>query len=115
MTAITTYPLVRANAPERGLSSVHAVEKISSRTGFDGEYASRQQPQSWICTAAGKRAPSRSGTDESDPYWDSPRLKPAFVAQVMGQVYGTNGNPPSAGAAYRRPAPVRPAVFDKTV
>jgi hypothetical protein len=115
MTAIAAYSIVRANALERGTSSVHAVEKISPRSEFDGEYASRHQPQSWICTSSGKRSTSRSGTSEVDPYWDGPRLTPTFVAQVMGQVYGTNTTSPSAAAAYRRTVPVCPAVFDRNV
>lgn len=115
MTAITTYPLVKANALRRDHASVQAVEKISNRAGFDGEYASRREPQSWICTPATKRTASQSDTDGTDPYWDAPRLKPTFVAQVMGQVYCSAGPRASAGAAYRTlPAP-RPAVLDEEI
>jgi len=115
MTAITGYSLVRTGAAHREQSSVRAVEKINGRAGFDGEYTSRREPQSWICTPAPKRATSQSGTDAVDPYWDAPRLTPAFVAQVMGQVYCSNVPSPSAGAAYRAiPAP-HPTVLDKNV
>jgi hypothetical protein len=115
MTAITAYPLVRASAANRGQSSVHAVEKISPCAGIDGEYASRREPQSWVCTPRDKRNASQAGTEQSDPYWDAPRLTPTFVAQVMGQVYCTNAPLPSAGAAYRAAPAPRPVLLDENV
>ena len=115
MTAITAYPIVRTSAAQRGNSSVHAVEKVSPAAGIDGESTSRHQPQSWVCTPKSKRSSSQSDTDQTDPYWDGPRLTPAFVAQVMGQVYCTNAPLPSAGAAYRAPSILRPVLFDENV
>lgn len=115
MTAISTYFLARTGAERRQHSSVHAVEKISARAGFDGEYDKRREPQSWICTPASKPHASQSGTDKTDPYWDAPRLTPTFVAQVMGQVYCTNAALPSAGTAYRTTLSVHPTRLDKTV
>ncbi|GAA0576784.1 hypothetical protein GCM10008942_27070 [Rhizomicrobium electricum] len=94
---------------------MHAVEKISASAGIDGEYTSRREPQSWICTPAAKRASSQSGTEQSDPYWDAPRLTPTFVAHVMGQVYCPHAPLPSAGAAYRATPAPRPVVFDKKI
>jgi hypothetical protein len=115
MTAITAYPIVRASAAGRDHASVKAVEKISSRAGFDGEYSSRREPQSWICTPLTKRTSSQTETDQSDPYWDAPRLKPTFVAQVMGQVYCPATPQAAAGEAYRTaPAPLA-LVFDKEI
>ena len=32
-------------------------------------------------------APSRRGTEAFAPYWHGPRLRPAFVAQVLGQFF----------------------------
>jgi hypothetical protein len=32
---------------------------------------------------------SRTGTFEHAPLWYGPRLRPAFVAQVLGQVFAT--------------------------
>lgn len=107
--------MVRANAAHRDSTSVHAVEKISPRADFDGEYASRREPQTWVCTAQNKRSSSQSGTEQSDPYWDAPRLTPTFVAQVMGQVYCTNAPIPSSGAAYRSSPAPRPVLFDENV
>lgn len=113
--AITAYAPVRPHAERREQSSVHAVEKISPHAGFDGEHTTRREPKSWICTAAAHPAPSPSGTEQSDPYWDAPRLTPAFVAQVMGQVYCPAAQIPSAGSAYRTAAPVRPVRLDREI
>jgi hypothetical protein len=115
MTAIAAYPVVRANFAKREQSSVHAIEKINTRAGFDGEFTSRQQPQSWICTPHAPHQVSQSGTDQSDPFWDGPRLTPQFVAHVMGQVYCTQMPAPSAGQAYRRAATLAPTVIDQNV
>ena len=115
MTAITAYPIVRTYAGSRGTASSHAVEKVSPAAGIDGESTSRHPAQTWVCTTKTKRAPSHSDTDQTDPYWDAPRLTPTFVAQVMGQVYCTNAPLPSAGAAYRAAPSPRPVLFDENV
>ena len=115
MTAIAAYSVVRASFAKRENSSVQAVEKISARDGFDGEFTSRQQPQSWICTPHAPRNSSQSGTSDSDPFWDGPRLTPQFVAHVMGQVYCTRTPDPSAGAAYRRAVALAPKLIDQNV
>ena len=45
--------------------------------------------------------PSHSGTRETAPLWYGPRLRPAFVAQVIGQIlYPENRDPRPALAAY---------------
>lgn len=115
MTAITGYSLVRTGAAHREQSSVRAIEKINTRAGFDGEHTSRREPPTWICTPTPKRETSQTGTDQSDPYWDAPRLKPTFVAQVMGQVYCTQAPLPSAGAAYRATPALHPTVLDENI
>ena len=115
MTAIAAYPVVRASFAKREHSSVQAVEKISARDGFDGEFTSRQQPKSWICIPHASREASQSGTEQSDPFWDGPRLTPQFVAHVMGQVYCTKTADPSAAEAYRRAVALAPKVIDRRV
>jgi hypothetical protein len=115
MMAIAAYSVVRTSFAKREQPSVHAVEKITARDGFDGEFTSRQQPQSWICTPHAPRQPSQSGTDDSDPFWDGPRLTPQFVAHVMGQVYCTQTPDPSAAGAYRRAVALAPKLIDQNV
>ena len=43
-------------------------------------------------------------TARFDPLWDAPRLKPAFVAQLMGQVMPQGRVTATAGAAYGKAA-----------
>ena len=63
-----------------------AIEKCSPASALD------RQPQG-TPHAEAKKPPRiqvelvcHDGTDGFDPKWDGPRLLPAFVAQVMGQV-----------------------------
>jgi hypothetical protein len=44
----------------------------------------------------------QEGTDRFDPIQDAPRLRPAFVAQLLGQVMAASPTDRSAQAAYRR-------------
>jgi hypothetical protein len=114
MTAITAYTPVRASAEKRGRSSVHAVAKIRAKANFDGEYAARREPKSWICTPCEPREASHSGTTDDASFWDAPRLKAEFVAQVLGQALVAKAPKASAAAAYGRP--LRSAArFDKAV
>lgn len=54
--------------------------------------------------------PSQSDTGDCVPLWHGPRLRPAFVAQILGQVltHASRCDPHSIFAAYEdgmRPAP----------
>ena len=115
MTAITPYPAVKAFAQKRDGLSVHAVEKVRPRADFNGEQSDYHEPPTWICTPVERRKSSHSETNGSDPYWDTPRLKPEFVAQVMGQVYCRDSSGPAAGSTYRHPANLAPMLFDEKI
>ena len=116
MTAIASYALVKTSAVQRAGRNVRAVEKIKPRANFDGEYENRRQPKSWICVPYERRQPCQSGTVDDGSFWDGPRLKSEFAAQVIGQAMATAGEPKtSAGAAYRRPAFILLPLFDKNV
>lgn len=61
---------------------------------------------------------SHSGTRERTPLWYGPRLRPAFVAQVLGQVlFPESPDPRSALAAYDegRARPLPRAVLNRSV
>ena len=61
-------------------------EKSSASSALDG------QPQDFNADERSARAPVRvelvcqEETPRFDPFWDGPKLLPAFVAQVMGQM-----------------------------
>ena len=114
MTTIAAFHSARASAENRAAAASHAVAKIKGRAQFDGEYAGRRQPKSWSCPACEKRKTSQSGTSENASFWDAPRLKSEFAAQVLGQALGCHAPDASAAAAYRKIAAF-PARLDKAV
>jgi hypothetical protein len=94
---------------------VRAVEKIKPRAEFNGERESRRDPQSWICIPYQRPATCQSGTVDDGSYWDGPRLKSEFAAQVLGQALPANDAKVSAATAYRRPQFVLLPLFDENV
>ena len=57
----------------------------ASRT-LDGECAGEDELRRGAQPHRLAVQPSRNGTQATAPLWNGPRLKPAFVAQVLGQV-----------------------------
>lgn len=105
--AIATAGSGYASRP-RGLrvEKAHITSDLRNETPPDDERRS-----------AGRRAQdarnvSRFDTASSEPLWNGPRLRAAFVAQVIGQLL--EERPVPAHAAYRRswPQPPRPRLFD---
>ena len=116
MTAIASYALVKTSAGQRAGRNVRAVEKIKPRANFDGEYENRRQPKSWICVPYERRQPCQSGTVDDGSFWDGPRLKSEFAAQVLGQAMAATDAPTTLrGAAYRKPAFVLLPLFNKNI
>lgn len=67
----------------RGIERVRGAGTSNSSRTLDGECAGEEP----YARSAPRRAPvSQIGTEESAPLWNGPRLRPAFVAQVLGQV-----------------------------
>ena len=81
----TISPAWSAIAP-RARERVRGIGDASSSPAFDGE--SGGQTEFRRSEQRDRRAAplSRIGTGFSAPNWNGPRLKPAFVAQVLGQV-----------------------------
>jgi hypothetical protein len=53
------------------------------------------------------------GTAAFDPFRDAPKLRPAFVAQVLGQVMAAGRANPSTPSAYGRAAGAGGRLIDK--
>lgn len=94
---------------------MRAVEKIRPRAEFNGERERRGEPRSWICLPYERPAACQSGTVDDGSYWDGPRLKSEFAAQVLGQAMPANETKPSAARAYRRSQFVLLPLFDENV
>ena len=115
MTAIVSYALVKNRAEQRAGRSVRAVEKIRARANFDGEYENRREAQSWICVPYERRQPCQSGTAADASFWDGPRLRSEFAAQVLGQAMATADAPKTSAGAYRQPRFIFLPLFDENV
>jgi len=71
-------------------------------------------------TSSGKQSPphltvelvSQRETVRPDPFWDGPRLRPVFVAQVIGQAMPERARP-LAHAAYGALEPRRARLLDR--
>ena len=56
-----------------------------------------------------RRDSSRNGTNDDAPFWNGPRLRAPFVAQIIGQVTGETA--PDARSALASYAQVEPTHF----
>ncbi len=104
---IVTVSAAAAAAARHSLTRVEKACKTSDlrdRPGRSDSGGAERRPN------ARRSHVSRSGTDDYAPLWHGPRLRPAFVAQVLGQVLAqpSGCDPRSVFAAYEdcaRPAP----------
>lgn len=115
MTSIATYPLVRASAEKRERLSVHAIEKAKPQADSNGEHAPQRETRSWVCVPTERRKACQFGTVDDGSYWDGPRLKSEFAAQVLGQAMGRSNDARSAASAYRKRALTLLPLLDKNV
>ena len=104
--------VIVTRAPDR----VRAAGNANASRTLDGECNGNDQFAPRPHTMRRTAALSRIGTQTGAPLWNGPRLQPAFVAQVLGQVLM---DPAQRGlslapAAYGREAPQIPngSFFD---
>ncbi len=103
---MNVLPTLRAAclpSPSRAPEAVCAVGKANASRMLDGEGGGEEGSRR---SARGDRrnaALSHIGTAETAPLWNGPPLRPAFVAQVLGQVMMDRGTLARdlAPAAYR--------------
>jgi hypothetical protein len=114
MMATATYPLLSNAAAKRSGSRASGVEKSKARQQFDGEYSTAQDRRNCGAAAQNRRAPCQFGTDQHASFWNGPRLRSAFAAQVLGQAMGLNQTQSaSAQLAYRNSAVRLAPSFDQ--
>ena len=80
----TLHPVAAASA-SRAVGPLRAVGKANSSRDLDGECAGDDAFRSTPHSDRRRTAQSHNGTTEYAPLWNGPRLRPAFVAQVLGQ------------------------------
>src|SRR5579884_2893921 len=81
----STEIIVRSGAPGAALPA-RAVEKASSSSALDHYPPPAQETEEKAPSPVRVGLVCQSATETYDPFWDTPRLLPTFVAQVLGQV-----------------------------
>jgi hypothetical protein len=70
----------------RARLALRSVGNANSSRTLDGECTGEDDVRRRASDSPARPAPSRPGTVSDAPFWHGPRLRPAFVAQVLGQV-----------------------------
>jgi hypothetical protein len=96
----------RASATPR-----RAIEKASASSALRREKPGTEKERKNSTPPLQVELVSRDDTDGFDPFWDAPRLVPAFVAQLLGQVMPEPRANVSVESAYGRAGCPRPALF----
>ncbi len=110
----TVNALVRA-ATWRDAASVHATSGASTFHAFDGERPSEDARPRTMPAFDRRQPASRNGTTDVAPLWNGPTLRPAFVAQVLGQVMMDRPAASLAAQAYRTRTAKIARLFDADV
>lgn len=111
MRAIAPLPTGLGGASKAYALQPRAVEKTSSASALGQEKQSRQERQEQRRTPLQVELVSRNNTSGFDPYWDAPRLLPAFVTQLLGQVMPKRHESVSIEIAYGRAGTPRTALL----
>jgi hypothetical protein len=105
----TTLPNAAA-LPARTRNIVRSAQASNDFRTLDGERHSSARMRGETRPTATITTASRSGTVSGAPLWNGPTLRPAFVAQVIGQVMMDEKR--SAPSAYREAlAQIPPGSF----
>lgn len=102
MTGANNLTIVAATGSAVSWRTRPRVEKTSHSNQYDGERRGDDKSAAAAHDAARHARLSQIGTAGFAPRWNGPRLMPAFVAQVLGQMFAAGGlDARSALAAYR--------------
>jgi hypothetical protein len=106
-------PCASRGTLQRPPAAARPIEKTSAASSLkrEGSGAAPQQPRTsprlqveLVC---------QDETAGFDPFRNAPKLRPAFVAQLLGQVMAQAQTDPSAQAAYRGVSPIRGRLLDR--
>jgi hypothetical protein len=92
-------------------SSAHAIQKASASSGLGGEQADAHGAEENSARQNRLKRLYRDDTPTFDPFWDGPRLVPAFVAQLLGQVMPERRETVTVETAYGRAVSPRKALL----
>lgn len=94
-----------------GAAGVRPAQKSSTGNGLGQEHFSARERFADRPRRLQVELVCQAETPAFDPYWDGPRLLPAFAAQLMGQVM-PKGVRHAPASAYEPEAPARAILFD---
>ena len=101
MTANGSFAIANAAGTSYPRSLAARVAKPCAASDFRNDTAADDHAANRFSGRSRAQGPSHSGTAEHAPLWYGPRLRPAFVAQLLGQVlHPTPPDATSAAAAY---------------
>jgi hypothetical protein len=107
---LTIVSSAQAPAPREKITRV---EKLNPSNTLQRKHESQHSDSLESARARARWGSSRFETEESAPLWNGPRLRPAFVAQVLGQVFAaTERRESSLPTAYRTAAVPSGLLFD---
>jgi hypothetical protein len=115
MTTAISFPIISAAGRTGSGVMVRGVEKSSAGRNFHDESATADTQRGSRSAAREGRPSCRNGTATAVSFWNGPRLRPAFVAQVIGQTMQARVPAPSAQAAYNRTAKRLATALDESV
>lgn len=97
----------RAPALARSVEKASASSQLGARAQDDAKNRDRKTPRLQVELVC------QDDTRGFDPLWDGPRLRPAFVAQLMGQVMPAHTARSSVQRAYGTAAPRIARLVDR--
>ena len=111
MSPMPTLPSTASAPWLRDRPMLRGPQKSNSDRTLDGGNAGDER--SFESRNNGRRCtdPSHFGTASAAPLWNGPRLRPAFVAQVLGQVLMDDNRSRMSPAAYPHVAQIAPGAF----
>ena len=111
---VNPYQDVRLNGGVKAFAS-HArrIEKTSAASGLGTQQQDDTRQQSKYTPRLQVELVCQDETPRFDPFRDAPRLVPAFVAQVLGQVMPERRDTVTVETAYGKAAPRQALLFDR--
>jgi hypothetical protein len=111
MPAIVPVRIDTAGGSRAWAARAHAIQKTSASSALGRENADAHGAQEETASSNGVERLCRDDTSTFDPFWDGPRLVPAFVAQLLGQVMPERRETVMVETAYGRAVLPRKALL----
>ena len=111
---VNPYTDARLNGGVKAFAS-HArrIEKTSAASGLGTQQQDDTRQQSKYTPRLQVELVCQDETPRFDPFRDAPRLVPAFVAQVLGQVMPERRDTVTVETAYGKAAPRKALLLDR--